>query len=141
MTLYIDPLPGGACYLAYPRLPELSLNKKEMRENYGTNLKVIGMAPKKDERLSIPALGEWYDDLLRIDAWSNNRTMATQGQNLLYAKLQEREARIKERVNYFAKKRGISFDEMWNQILTGKAERLIQTELIQVEEESEAEND
>lgn len=95
------------------------------------------MSPKKDERLSLPALGEWYDDLLRVDSWANNRTMATQGQSLLCAKLQERENIVKERVRYFAKKRGISFDEMWSQILSGKAERLTQTELAEVDEEAE----
>jgi hypothetical protein len=90
------------------------------------------MSPKKDERLSLPALGEWYDDLLRIDSWINNRTMATQGQSLLCTKLQEREPRIKERVAYFARKRGISTDEMWSQILAGKAERITQSELMEI---------
>jgi hypothetical protein len=90
------------------------------------------MSPKKDERLSLPALGEWYDDLLRLDAWINNRTVASQGQSLLCAKLQEREGRIRDRVEYFALKRGISTSEMWSQILAGKAERVTQSELVEV---------
>lgn len=99
------------------------------------------MAPKRDERLSLPALGEWYDDLLRIDSWANNRSMAIQGQSLLCSKLQERESLIEKRVRYFAKKRGISFDEMWSQILSGRVERLTQTELTEMDDEEEAGED
>lgn len=87
------------------------------------------MSPKKDERLQLPALGEYYDDILAIDAWINNRTKVVQGQSLLCAKLQERETRIKERVAYLAKKRGISEEEMWIQILTGKAQRMSPSEI------------
>jgi hypothetical protein len=79
---------------------------------------------KKDERLSLPALGEYYDDLLIIDAWINNRTKATQGQSLLCAKLQERETRVRDRVTYLAQKRGVTPDELWLQILKGEAQRL-----------------
>ncbi|MFN6495810.1 MAG: hypothetical protein RMX65_002030 [Nostoc sp. DedQUE01] len=81
--------------------------------------------PKKDERLAIPALGEYYNDLLTVDAWVNGRTKVVQGQSLLCAKLQERDKLIKERVEYLAKKRGITFDEMWEQILNGTAQKIV----------------
>ncbi|MBW4631732.1 MAG: hypothetical protein KME30_07455 [Iphinoe sp. HA4291-MV1] len=84
---------------------------------------------KKDDRLALPALGEYYDDLLHVDAWVNNRSKVVQGQNLLCTELQEREAKIKERVEYLAKKRGISFDEMWLSILSGKAQRMTPSEV------------
>ena len=77
-----------------------------------------------NKRLQVPALGEYYDDLLYIDSWINNRTKVAQAQSLLCAKLQERESRIKERVGYLAKKRGVSEADMWGMILTGKAERI-----------------
>ncbi|WP_228055942.1 hypothetical protein [Lusitaniella coriacea] len=79
---------------------------------------------KKDERLSLPALGEYYDDLLIVDAWINNRTKATQGQSLLCAKLQEREPRVRDRVEYLAQKRGVSASELWLQILKGEAQKI-----------------
>jgi hypothetical protein len=78
----------------------------------------------KDRRLALPALGEYYNDILSLDAWVNNRTRVTQAQNLLCAKLQEREIRIKERLEYIAKKRGITVDELWTSILNGTAEQL-----------------
>ncbi len=87
-----------------------------------SNLSKFSMADNK--RLQVPALGEYYDDLLYIDSWINNRTKVTQAQSLLCAKLQERESRIKERVSYLASKRGISESDMWGMILAGKAERI-----------------
>jgi hypothetical protein len=80
--------------------------------------------PKKDERLAVPALGEYYNDLLHVDSWVNGRTKVVQAQSLLCAKLQERDKLIKERVEYLAKKRGITFDQMWEQILNGTAQKL-----------------
>jgi len=79
-------------------------------------------AMPETKRFAIPAMGEYYDDLLHIDAWINNRTKPQQAQSLLCAKLQERESRIKERVGYLAKKRGIGESDMWALILSGKAE-------------------
>ncbi|MGB3693323.1 MAG: hypothetical protein WBG70_23815 [Spirulinaceae cyanobacterium] len=89
----------------------------------------LGDMAKKDERLSLPALGEYYDDLLVIDSWINNRTKATQGQSLLCAKLQERESRINDRIKYLAQKRGISANELWVQILKGDAQKLSADEI------------
>lgn len=80
--------------------------------------------PKKTERFQIPTLGEWYQDLLAIDSAINDRSEPTQAHSLLCSKLQEREPKMKERVHYLANKRRISFEEMWDQILTGKFEKL-----------------
>ncbi|WP_392530206.1 hypothetical protein [Nostoc sp. C117] len=80
--------------------------------------------PRKDERLAIPGLGEYYNDVLTVDAWVNGRTKVVQAQSLLCAKLQERDKLIKERVEYLAKKRGITFDQMWEQILNGTAQKI-----------------
>ena len=64
-------------------------------------------------------------DVLTVDAWVNGRTKVVQAQSLLCAKLQERDKLIKERVEYLAKKRGITFDEMWEQILNNTAQKIV----------------
>ncbi len=102
---------------------------------------ITEMNPRKDERLALPALGEYYDDLLVIDSWINNRSKVVQGQSLLCAKIQEREARIKERVEYLANKRGISINEMWLSILSGKAQRMSPSEVGEMLEESKDDED
>lgn len=84
---------------------------------------------RKDERLQIPALGEYLDDLLTIGSWLNRKNKVQHGQTLLVAKLQEEEARIKEQVEYLAKKRGISAEELWFDILTGKAAQLAPSDI------------
>jgi hypothetical protein len=78
------------------------------------------MPRKAEQRLTIPSIGEWYADLLAIDAAINARTPGQQAQSLLCAKLQEREGKIRERVAYFAAKRGLTPDEMWRALATGK---------------------
>ncbi|MEA5497365.1 hypothetical protein VB834_01810 [Limnoraphis robusta Tam1] len=87
------------------------------------------MTIRKDERLLIAAIGEYYLDLLNIDAWINQRARSTQASSLLCSKLMQREPIIRERVAYLAKKRGISSDEMWFQILRGTAERIDNNEI------------
>lgn len=78
-------------------------------------------AMARKERFSISPLGEFYMDVLTVDAWINARSRSIQANSLLCAKLQEREPRVRERVAYLAKKRGISADELWQQILQGEA--------------------
>lgn len=80
--------------------------------------------PRKDDRTVIAPIGEYYEDLLSADSTINARSNAVQGSSLLCAKLQERESKIKERVQYLADKRGISFDECWKLCVTGKLEKI-----------------
>lgn len=87
------------------------------------------------ERFSIAPIGEFYRDLLEVDAWINARTASTQANSLLCAKLQEREERIRQRVAYLAKKRGVSAEEMWLQILKGEAEDLSPGDIQPLEDE------
>lgn len=70
-------------------------------------------------RVRLSELGEYYDDLLKIDATINARTVPAQAASNLCAKLQEREAKIKERVEYLAKKHDKTFEEMWKGLLDG----------------------
>lgn len=71
------------------------------------------------KRIQIPFPGDWYFDLLTIDAAINGRSVPVQSQSLLCAKLQERETKIKERVQYMAEKRGISYEQCWRLLLSG----------------------
>jgi hypothetical protein len=95
---------------------------------------------KKGERLQIPALGEYYSDLLAIDSAINARSEPQQANSLLCSKLQEREEKIKSRVKYLADKRGRSFDEMWNSILIGRFDPLSTDEYRELVELTESRN-
>ncbi len=80
------------------------------------------MAKKRDERLRLAPLGEYYEDALKIEAAIKNRTTAAEAASLLCAKLQERKANRAEMVQYLANKRGISEKEMWVQLLNGEGD-------------------
>ena len=82
------------------------------------------MTSRKDERLVIAPIGEYYNDLLIVDSWIRDTTKSQHASSLLCSKLQEREERIKERIEYLAKKRGITSDELWVQILKGNARKI-----------------
>jgi hypothetical protein len=84
----------------------------------------ITMKTQKNDRLTLPSLGEEYQDLLTVDAELNMRTPAQQAHSLLCARLQARRQDIKDRVAYLAKKRGVGFDAMWAKVLTGEAEKI-----------------
>lgn len=79
------------------------------------------MAAKRDPRFTMPRPGEYYSDLLHVDSWINGRSQGQQACSLLCAKLMEREAKIKARIEYLARKRGIDADDLWMQVLRGEA--------------------
>ena len=79
------------------------------------------MPKQNNERIYTSPISEYYHDLLKIDSWIVAKTKASQAASLLCAKLQERESRVKERLEYLAKKRNITVDELWNEILEDKA--------------------
>lgn len=72
---------------------------------------------KKDNRETIAPIGEYYSDLLAIDAHISGKTKSAQATSLLCAKLQEREELIEKRLKYLAGKRGISVDDFRSEIL------------------------
>lgn len=86
---------------------------------------IIAMKTSKNDRLTLPSLGEEYQDLLAIDSELAGRTPAQQAHSLLQARLQSRRDDIINRVQYLAKKRGVSFDDMWQQLLQGEAEKIL----------------
>ena len=94
-------------------------------------------AMARDDRPRIANLGEWYEDLLKIDSTINARSDAQQAASLLCAKLQEREPKIKERVGYLAAKRGITFEEMWVKLLKDDYRKLTSEEIAEMDKLSE----
>ncbi|MBF2063614.1 MAG: hypothetical protein IGS39_04160 [Calothrix sp. C42_A2020_038] len=86
------------------------------------------MNQRREDRLQIPALGEYYDDVLDIDAELSNRTKVQQAQSLISEKLQERLVGIRERIQYLADKRGITFNQMWGEILAKRGKSNVFTE-------------
>jgi hypothetical protein len=93
----------------------------------------MDMATKRSGRLQIGALSEFYEDLLRADAFLANNSLASQGKSLLQSFLSQKEGKIRERIAYLAKKRNISTDEMWLQIQKGDAAQLTQDEIADLE--------
>ncbi len=75
--------------------------------------------PKPTERQYIAYLGEYYSDCLTVEAALKGRPRTAEGASLLSAKLQERAERRDQMVQYLANKRGITFDEMWQQLISG----------------------
>jgi len=90
--------------------------------------------PRATERQYVTYIGEYYDDAWTIEAELKGRTKSAEGASLLCSKLQERESRRNHMVQYLADKRGISFKDMWNQILTGKYQPLSSEELAKIQE-------
>lgn len=80
------------------------------------------MPKKRDDRIRLAALGEYYEDALAVEAALKNRTTAAEAASLLCAKLQERKTNRAEMVQYLAEKRGISAKEMWAQLLQGEGD-------------------
>lgn len=72
---------------------------------------------KIDGRETISPIGEYYSDLLTIDAYISGKTKSAQASSLLCSKLQEREELIEKRLIYLAEKRGISVKELKIEIL------------------------
>ncbi len=91
------------------------------------------------KRLQIPWIGEYYADALTLEARIKNRTEVQEAASLLCAKLMERKSKREEMIQYLADKRGISFDEMKRQLLTGEYKPLEPEEIVELEEVEEGE--
>lgn len=91
------------------------------------------MVDMADARIRIPELGEWYADLIAVDSTINGKSIPQQALSLLCSTLQSREERIKKRVKYLAVKRGVTFEEMWLQILQGNYRKLTDEEISELE--------
>ncbi|MBW4597819.1 MAG: hypothetical protein KME46_34170 [Brasilonema angustatum HA4187-MV1] len=89
--------------------------------------------PKATDRQYINYLGEYYDDCLEIESVLKNRPKSAEAASLLSSKLQEREVRRNAMVQYLADKRGISFKEMWQQLLKKEYSPMTPEEFAQLE--------
>ncbi len=93
------------------------------------------MSAKKSERFKMSPLSEFYEDLLRADAFLARNTLPGQAKSLLQAFLTQKEPKIRERIAYLAKKRNISFDEMWDRIQAGTAEETSKQEMAELQDD------
>jgi hypothetical protein len=74
------------------------------------------------KRITLPPLGEHDDDWLRVWAWLNNRSKSTQAAGIISFRIRERKAEIEKMLEYIAKKRSVSPDELFKSILDGTAD-------------------
>ena len=84
------------------------------------------------KRLQVSPLGELYGDALKIEAFLKNRTEATEANSLLCARLMSRDEYRQKSIEYLAWKRGISAEQMRQDILLGNAEHLTPQECWEV---------
>ena len=78
------------------------------------------MLVSKIKRIALPPIGEYYSDMLLYDSFITGRSQSMQASSLLCAKLQERESRIEQRLEYLAGKRNISVEDLKKQIRDGQ---------------------
>ncbi len=82
------------------------------------------------DKLQLASLGELYDDLLAVQSWLNNDAATTEARSLLRSYLLLCEPTIRERVGYLARKRGLTQEALWLQILKGEAEPIKPDEIV-----------
>lgn len=95
-----------------------------MEDESAKNVKGKAMA----DRFYISQLGEPYYDMLKVEAWLKQRTMSAEANSILCSRLMQREEYRDRLVNELARKRGISFQQMWDMILIDGAEPMSPTE-------------
>lgn len=86
------------------------------------------------ERFYIAQLGEPYLDMLKVEAWLKRRTLSAEGNSLLCSRLMQREEYRRRLVEELARKRGIPFEQMWDDILCDRAEYLTPAEYAQLQQ-------
>ncbi len=84
--------------------------------------------PMATDRFYIAPLGEYYDECLTVEAFIKKRTLANEGNSLLCAKLMEREQKRDKILARLAHKRSITPEQLWNDIVTGRAEHMTRDE-------------
>ncbi len=75
-----------------------------------------GMAPKII-RFALSNLGEWYEDLLKLDALLNNNTLTTMTQANVKQALNLKKDLIDRKISDLAAKRGVTPIEMRAELL------------------------
>lgn len=88
---------------------------------------------QKDERIKIADLGEPYNDRLIVESFLKGTSLPQEATSLLRAKLMEREPFREKLVAQLARKRGITPEQMWDEIVLGRATKLTRDEYIELE--------
>lgn len=73
--------------------------------------------------------GEYYRDVLKIDAFMRGVSDLEQANTLLGAKVEEREVKVIRRLAYMAWKRGTTPAKLWLDIITGQGKRITPEEI------------
>ena len=71
------------------------------------------------KRITLPPLGEHDDDWLTILAWLYSRSRGSQAAALVSAGIVEQKAEIEKMLDYMARKRGITTEQLIKGILGG----------------------
>lgn len=71
------------------------------------------------KRFFVSDLGEYHMDCLKVEAALKRRNQTAEAASLLITELDERQNKRENMVAYLAKKRNLSYDEIWTQLLTG----------------------
>jgi hypothetical protein len=95
------------------------------------------MSAKKDERFKMAPLSEYYEDLLKADAFLARNTLSAQARFILQSSLVEKKEKIHEGVTYLARRRNISSEEMWDKIQAGTAEETSKQELSELQDDDD----
>lgn len=70
-----------------------------------------------EEQIHLENLGEYYRDMLQLEAFIKNSSLTAQAENLLCAQLFQRNQYRNEVLEHLAWKRQISIEELESQIL------------------------
>lgn len=77
---------------------------------------------RKDARMTIAPMSEYHFDLLVVAAWLGRRSLAQQATNLICEGLDAQLEEMRSQIQYLSSKRGISAEQLWNEILSGEIE-------------------
>jgi len=97
----------------------------------------FNMAAKKTERLTIAGLPEDLEDILTVYAVIQGRSVPQLASSLLTTKIQEKLPKFRERMEYLAAKRGLTYQEFFNQCLTGNYQRMSPTDLEDAQDDTQ----
>ena len=91
-----------------------------------------------DEQIHLGNLGEYYTDMLQLEAFIKHSSLTAQAETLLRTQLFQRTKYRNEVLEHLAWKRQISLEELKKQILTNTAAQLSQSEFIEMEQMGES---
>lgn len=71
-------------------------------------------------RLAIPDLGDYFNDMLRLEAILHSRSIAQEVAHLLKLKLTEQQEERTTKIGYLARKRGLDVETMTRKLLAAE---------------------